>query len=83
VFAPLKTAYREQVERLERGGVNAIGKEHFTSLYSNARVRAFTSKNIKAGFAASGLFLFNLERVLRTVPEPPELNTPVTNEASS
>jgi hypothetical protein len=49
VFAPLKTAYREQVERLERGGVSAIGKEYFTSLYSRARMRAFTSKNIKAG----------------------------------
>lgn len=36
VFSPLKTAYREQVERLERGGVNAIGKEHFTTLYSAA-----------------------------------------------
>jgi hypothetical protein len=69
VFSPLKTAYREQVERLERGGVNAIGKEHFTSLYKPARERAFTPKNIKAGFAASGLFPFNSDRVLRTVPK--------------
>jgi hypothetical protein len=38
VFAPLKAAYREQVERLERGGVNIIGKERFTSLFSPARV---------------------------------------------
>ncbi|KAK7177520.1 transposase [Paraphaeosphaeria sporulosa] len=53
-FGPLKAAYREQVDRLERGGVNAIGKEHFTSLYSAARVKAFTPRNIKAGFAASG-----------------------------
>jgi hypothetical protein len=81
VFSPLKTAYREQVERLERGGVNAIGKEHFTSLYKPARERAFTPKNIKAGFAASGLFPFNPERVLRTVPKPPgELTLAVTNE---
>jgi hypothetical protein len=82
VFAPLKTAYREQVERLERGGVNTIGKEHFTSLYSPARERAFTPKNIKAGFAASGLFPFNPERVLRTVPKPTaELTILVPNEA--
>jgi hypothetical protein len=59
VFAPLKVAYREQVERLERGGINTTGKEHFTSLFSPARERAFTYKNIKAGFAASGLFPFN------------------------
>jgi hypothetical protein len=28
VFAPLKTAYRDEVERLNRGGIDAIGKEH-------------------------------------------------------
>jgi hypothetical protein len=70
VFAPLKAAYREQAERLERGGVNTIGKEHFTSLYSPAREKAFTSKNIIAGFAVSGLFPFNPDRVLRSMPKP-------------
>jgi hypothetical protein len=48
-----------------------IGKEHFTTLYSPARTKAFTPKNIKAGFAISGLFLFNLDRVLRSMPAPP------------
>ena len=71
VFAPLKAAYRQQVERLEREGVNAIGKEHFTSLFSHARIKAFTLKNIKAGFAASGLFPFNPDRVLRDISKPP------------
>jgi len=70
-FAPLKAAYREQVDRLEQGGVNTIGKEHFTSLYSPARKIAFTPKNIKASFAASGLFPFNPDRVLRSMPAPP------------
>jgi hypothetical protein len=70
VFAPLKAAYREQAERLERGGVNTIGKEHFTSLYSPAREKAFTPKNIIAGFAASGLFPFNPDRELRSMPKP-------------
>jgi hypothetical protein len=69
-FAPLKAAYRDQVDRLEQGGVNTIGKEHFTSLYSPARETAFTPKNIKAGFAVSGLFLFNPDRVLRSMPAP-------------
>jgi hypothetical protein len=70
VFASLKAAYREQAKRLERGGVNSIGKEHFTSLYSSAREKAFTSKNIIASFAASSLFLFNLDRVLRSILKP-------------
>ena len=71
VFAPLKTAYHDQVDRLERGGVNTIGKQHFTSLFSPAREMAFTSKNIKAGFAACGLFPFNPDSVLRHMPKPP------------
>jgi hypothetical protein len=82
VFSPLKTAYREQVERLERGGVNTIGKQHFTSLYKPAREQAFTPKNIRAGFTASGLFPFNPDRVLRTVAKPPdELTLAVIDEA--
>jgi hypothetical protein len=80
-FTPLKAAYRDQVDRLEQGGVNTIGKEHFTSLYSLVRERAFTLKNIKAGFAASGLFLFNANRVLRSMPAPlAELAIPRANE---
>jgi len=70
-FAPLKAAYRDQVDRLEQGGINTIGKEHFTSLYSPARERAFTPKNIKAGFPTSGLFPLNPDRVLRSMPAPP------------
>lgn len=81
MFAPLKSAYREQVERLERGGINTIRKEHFTSLYSPARETAFTPKNIKAGFAVSGLVPFNPDRVLRVIPKPPaELTIPKANE---
>jgi hypothetical protein len=75
VFASLKARYRDQVDRLERGGVITIGKEHFTCLYSPAREAAFTPKNIKAGFAASGLFPFNPDRVLRSMPTP-RLNQP-------
>lgn len=36
VFAPLKMAYRDEVERLYRGGLDIVGKEHFTSLYMPA-----------------------------------------------
>jgi hypothetical protein len=48
-FAPLKTAYRDQVERLNRGGIENIGKEHFTALYKPARDSALTKRNIQAG----------------------------------
>jgi hypothetical protein len=70
VFAPLKAAYRDEVEKLERGGVNTIGKGHFTGVYSPARKRAFTKKNILAAWAKSGLFPFNPDKVLRDIPKP-------------
>ncbi|KAF2786345.1 hypothetical protein K505DRAFT_412019 [Melanomma pulvis-pyrius CBS 109.77] len=47
-FGPLKAAYRDQVERMERGRVGTIGKQHFTYLYSPARERALTKRNILA-----------------------------------
>jgi len=71
VFILLKAAYREQVDRLKRRGVNIIGKEHFTILYSPARERAFTFKNIKAGFAVSGLVPFHPKKVIRDMFKPP------------
>ncbi|KAF5852433.1 hypothetical protein GGP41_007835 [Bipolaris sorokiniana] len=81
VFAPLKTAYRDQVERLNRGGINIVGKEHFTSLYDPARTKAFTRRNIKAAWAASGLLPFNPERVLQDMPRPPaELTVSIASE---
>jgi hypothetical protein len=46
VFGPLKTSYREQVERLFRGGADAIAKQHFTLLYSHARDAAMTPRNM-------------------------------------
>jgi hypothetical protein len=46
VFALLKVAYRDEIERLERGGVSTIGKQYFTYLYSPARERALTKRNV-------------------------------------
>ena len=78
MFGPLKAAYRDQVERLKRGGVNTIGKEHFTSLYSPARERAVTKRNILAGWGKCGLFPFYPDRVLTDTAKPvTELIVPV------
>ncbi|KAG0645122.1 jerky [Hyphodiscus hymeniophilus] len=71
VFAPLKAAYRDEAERLFQGGANTVGKQHFTSLYSPAREKAFTRRNIRAAWASCGLFPFNPDRVLRVTPRPP------------
>lgn len=68
-FAPLKTAYRDQVEQLNQGGVDTVGKEHFTFLYKPARESALTRRNIMAGWAATGLHPFDPERVLGGLPK--------------
>ena len=75
VFASLKEAYRDEADRLFRGGANTVGKQHFTSLYSPAREKAFTKRNITAGWAACGLFPFNPDRVLKVTPKPPAQST--------
>ena len=84
IFAPLKTAYRDEVERLYREGLVTVGKEHFTSLYRPARERAFSKRNILAGWAATGIVPFNPERVLRYTPKPPaKILAPEANEGES
>jgi len=39
-------------------------------MYSPARERAITKKNILAGWAKAGLFPFNPDRVLRDITKP-------------
>ena len=70
VFKPLKDAYRDEVERLERGCVGKIGKEHFTYLYSPAREQVLTARTIRAGWSRAGLFPWNPEKVLSRIPKP-------------
>jgi hypothetical protein len=75
LFGPLKGYYRDEAESLFQGGANIVGKQHFTSLYSPAREKAFTKRNITAAWAACGLFPFNPDRVLRVTPKPPAQST--------
>ena len=84
IFGPLKTAYRDGVDRLNRGGIDTVNKQHFTSLYKPARETAMTRRNILAAWAATGLLPFNPERVLRHTPKPPaELTVPKANVVAS
>lgn len=70
VFSPLKTAYREQVERPQRRGANSVNKEHFIILCRHAREAALTARNIRAGWSKAGLFPFNPDRVLAGMTAP-------------
>jgi len=67
---------------MERGGVGTVGKQHFTYLYSPAREKALTMRNILAAWRGSGLFPFNPNRVLADIPKPPaELTIPNAGES--
>jgi hypothetical protein len=86
VFSPLKVAYRDNVERMERGGVNTISKQHFTALYSPAREVSFTKRNMLAGWSKGGLFPFDPQRVLREMTKPlnaTQSPTPDAEESTS
>lgn len=83
VFGPLKTAYREQVERLFRGGAGMIGKQHFTLLYSRAREMALTERNIRSGWSKAGLFPLNPDRVLVTLDPLSQASNPVCPETAA
>jgi hypothetical protein len=76
-----KTAYREQVERLYRGGANMVGKQHFTLLYDRARTKAFTPRNVLSGWSRSGLRPLNPDKVLKDIPKPDQPAAPVTLDA--
>ena len=83
IFGRLKAAYREQVEKLYRGGANTVGKQHFTSLYSRAREQALTSRNIKSGWSKTGLYPFSPHRVLKDTQKPlVELRVPGDNDTT-
>lgn len=82
VFSQLKTAYREQVDLLYRGGAETVNKAHFTKLYSQARSLAMTSRNIRSGWSKTGLYPFNPAKVLGDMQEVPASPTsaPVTRD---
>ena len=82
VFGPLKTAYREQVERLFRGGAGMVDKQHFTLLYSRARETPLTARNIRSGWSKAGLSPLNPERVLATLNQPASAPGPVCHETT-
>lgn len=63
-FSALKQAYRRSVKQLISRGINHVNKYEFLPLYRQARQTALHQSNIRAGFAATGLVLYNPDYVL-------------------
>jgi len=55
VFGPLKKAVSTDLDRLIRVGINRLEKIEWVESYIEARPKAFTEKNIRAGWRHSGL----------------------------
>jgi hypothetical protein len=66
-FSALKRSYGRLVEQKMGAGVNHIDKQEFLPLYQRARFEALSKQNIQSGFAATGLILYNPDRVLSLI----------------
>ena len=78
-FSLLKTSYSKQIENLVRLRINYITKLEFLPAFKAAFDAAFTKQNIKAGFRATGLVLYDPENVISYLdlrlktPTPPPI----------
>ena len=63
-FNPLKILYRKEIKGQIRLGINYIIREEFLSVYYQVYITAITKKNIRNGFRATGLVLYNLDQIL-------------------
>jgi len=63
-FSVLKRAYGDLVRAKMALGVHHIDKPLFLELFFEAHTKTFSSKNIKSGFAATGLVPLNPSQVL-------------------
>lgn len=75
-FSPLKQAYSKLVQQLARNSVFYIDKTDFLGMYQQARKVIYSEQNIISGFRATGLILFNPERVLSALTITKTLSPP-------
>jgi len=72
VFQPFKHWYGKAVNQAYRTGAFKIDKMEFLHLIPDVRKRIFKKTTIKAVFIETGLYLFDLKKVLNKLPLPPE-----------
>jgi hypothetical protein len=66
-FSPLKTLYGLEVAKLAWQSIYHIDKLDFLWIYKKIRTQALSGSNVKAGFQATRLIPFSLERVLSSL----------------
>jgi hypothetical protein len=63
-FGPLKLSYGKQVEKMMRMQITHITKDDFLAAFLEAYNASITSKNIQAGFKATGIAPYDPESVI-------------------
>jgi hypothetical protein len=63
-FAPLKQAYKKEINVLADSYINYINKKAFLAAFAQVFEKAFSKGNITLSFRATSLVLDNLEVVL-------------------
>jgi len=69
VFGSLKTYMSDELDFTFRNGVSTLQKAEWLDCYQNARKRALTVNNIKAGWHRAGLISLNRVKVLQQLPD--------------
>jgi hypothetical protein len=75
-FSVLKRSYRWQIEGLIQNRVNYIDKQDFLEVYYTAYIETINQLNIYSSFAATGVVLYNPERVLAKLNTQLQTPTP-------
>ena len=64
-FSPLGGYYRKEVHNFTPTGFATFDRATFTKIYQLARPRAFTKRNIQAGWRRAGLQPMNINKILQ------------------
>jgi hypothetical protein len=76
VFGPLATYHGQETDRLTRNGIRRLAKAEWVQIYTKARPKALTKKNILSAWRGAGLVLLNRHKVLRHLPPSSRPTTP-------
>ena len=80
IFQPLKRALATETDRLAALNSGRIPRVEWTKAYIRGREKAFTSKNIQAGWKATGLWPLSALEVLNRLPSTPQAPSSIPHQ---
>jgi DDE superfamily endonuclease len=85
LFSPLATYYSQQIDKLltESQGLVRLTKRDFWPLFREAWTKAFTAKNVRNAWEATGIHPFNPNKVLSTFVRPKVISQTSPNQTKT